>query len=297
MLINSQSLAALTQAVNAMFARGLERAKPNWNKVAMEIPSVTGENIYPYLKKLGNIRKWTGDRVVQNLAKGEFRIVNDDYEETHAIPRNAVQDDQYGLYGALFEQTGNNVATFADKSVYGLLAAAFTTTGPDGQYLIDNDHPVGKPGQEVSVSNHMGGAGSAWFIVDSSKVFKPIIFQPRKAFNLQQFFDEKDPRVFWNKEFVWGVDGRAGVGFSPFWQLIVGSKQTLDVTNVQAALQAMASFKDDDGEPLDLMGTTLVVGASQAEVARSLINRELINSGESNPLFRRLEVVVSGRLG
>lgn len=296
MLINADTLPVLTQAVNAMFLRGLARTKPNWNVLAMEVPSTTAENIYPYLRQLGSIRKWIGDRIKQNLAKGEFKIVNDDWEETHGIPRKAIEDDQYGLYSNLFEQTGYNVGVFPDKLVFDYLTQAFTTIGPDGQYIIDVDHPVGAPGQEASVSNFGGGSGTAWFLVDSSKPIKPLIYQPRKRFDLQSFFDPKDPNVFWQKEFVWGTDGRAGVGPSPYWQLIYGSKQTVDATNVKAAMTAMRSYKGDDGEPLDVMATHFVCGPSLEMAANALFNKATLATGETNDLNGRLQVVVSGRL-
>lgn len=296
MIVNQQNLAVLTQAVQTRFNAGLARAQPTWNVVAMEVPSATAENVYPYLRQLGGIRKWVGDRVIQNMAKGDFRIANDDYEETHAIPRNAIEDDQYGVYGNLYEQTGLNVARFADKSVYTLLKTGFTALGPDGQYFFDTDHPVGSPGREVSVANHMGGASEAWFVVDSSQIFKPLIFQPRKAFQLVSFFDPKDERVFWQKEFVWGVDGRSGSGFGPFWQLMFSNKNAIDATQVRATLTAMAAQKGDDGEPLDIVGTHIVVSPNLQEQANDLFNKANLASGESNTMNGRLKVVVSGRL-
>lgn len=296
MIINEQSLSMLTQAVNAMFLRGLGRSAPTYQSLAMTIPSVTAENIYPYLRDLGNIRKWVGDRVIQNLAKGEFRIVNEDYEETHGMPRKAVEDDQYGLYGMTYEQTGQNVADFPDKTVYNHLKTGFTALGPDGQYFFDTDHPVGKPGSEVSVSNFMGGSGEAWFLGDSTKIYKPIIWQPRKAFDLITFFDAKDPRVFWNKEFVWGVDGRSGVGFSPFWQLLFASKQPLDATNFKLTETAMMKQFNDAGEPIDIKPDTVYVSPNNRQAARDLFEKPYLANGETNVLNGSMKVVVSSRL-
>lgn len=296
MIINEQSLSLLTQSVQATFLRGLARATPTFQGMAMTIPSMTAENIYPYLRDLGSIRKWVGDRVIQNMAKGDFRIVNDDFEETHGIPRKAVEDDQYGLYSMLYEQTGQNVATFPDKTVYAFLKTGFTALGPDGQYFFDVDHPVGKPGSELPVSNFMGGSGEAWYIADTSKVYKPVIWQPRKAFELVSFFDLKDPRVFYNKEFVWGVDGRSGVGFSPFWQLMFANKNNLDATQVRATLIAMAKQFNDAGEPIDVQGDTIYVSPNLQELANDLFNKPTLATGETNTLNGRLKVVVSSRL-
>lgn len=293
MLINTATLTMLTQAVNAAFMVGIEKKTAPWDVIAMEVPSLTAENVYPYLRNIGRVRQWLGDRVVQNLAKGEFRVVNNDYEQTEAIPRNALADDQYGVYRPRFEQMGRNTANLPSQLVYGLLKNGFSTLGPDGQYFFDTDHPVGRPGAEVSVPNFMGGSGEAWYIVDASQAVKPLIYQPRSPMNLVTLFDPTDPKVFWNKEFVYGVDGRCAAAFGPFWQLAFASKNSLDATAVRAMLIAMASQKDDDGTPLGVMGTHFVCSPTLAETANDLFAKEYLASGETNTLRGRLQVVVS----
>lgn len=296
MIINEQSLSLLTQAVNASFLMGLARAQPTYQSLAMTVPSGTSENIYPYLRDLGSIREWVGDRVIQNLAKGDFRIVNKDFEETHGVPRKSIEDDQFGLYGKLYEQLGQNVSDFPDRTVYNHLKSGFTALGPDGQYFFDVDHPVGKPGAEVSVSNFMGGGGEGWFLADTSKVYKPIIWQPRRNFDLVTFFDPKDPRVFWQKEYIYGVDGRSGVGFSPFWQLCFASKQTLDATNFKLTETAMMKQFNDAGEPIDVRPDTIFVSPNNRQAARDLFEKATLANGETNVLNGTMKVVVSSRL-
>jgi phage major head subunit gpT-like protein len=291
MELNSSTLALLTQAVNAAFMQGLEHKTAPWELIAARIPSTTGENVYPYVKQLGNIRKWVGDRVIQNLAKGEFRLANEDFEETHGVSRNAVMDDQFGVYMPQFVQMGRNVRNFPSKYSYALLKAGFTTLGPDGQFFFDTDHPVGRPGQEASVSNHMGGAGAPWFVVDASQAVKPLIYQPRKDFDLVALFNPTDPNVFFNKQFIYGVDGRAAFGFGPFWQLAFASKQAIDETNMTALLDAMASQLDDNGEPLGVGGTHFIGTPVQCSLAKKVLMVEKLAGGADNPLYRRLEIV------
>lgn len=292
MILNASSLAILAQAVSMRFNQGMLRPITPWDFLAMTVPSTTGENIYPFLKDFGYIREWIGDREIQNIAKGDFKIANKTFEQTHGIPREAVADDTYGLYGPMFEQTGQNVASFPAEQVYSLLKAGFTTLGPDGQYFFDTDHPVAAG----VVSNHLGGAAEPWYIVDASKVFKPVIWQPRQSFDLTRLFDPTDANVFFKKQFIWGVDGRAGVGFSPFWQLAFASKQALDEANVKTVLTAMASQRGDTGKPLGVMGTHIVVGPALGEAARDLFARELLANGASNVLRNRLQVVVAPEL-
>lgn len=292
MILNASSLAILAQAVVMRFNMGLGRTITPWDFLAMTVPSTTGENVYPYLKEFGFIREWIGDREIQNISKGDFKIANKTFEQTHGIPREAVADDTYGLYGPMFEQTGQNVASFPAEQVFSLLKAGFTTLGPDGQYFFDTDHPVGTG----VVSNHLGGSAEPWYIVDASKVFKPIIWQPRQAFDLVRLFDPTDANVFFKKQFIWGVDGRAGVGFSPFWQLAIASKQTLDDAAVTAALTALSVQRGETGKPLGVMGTHFVCSPTIGESARRLFGNERLASGADNPLYKRLQVVVAAEL-
>lgn len=292
MILNASTLAAISQAVSMRFNMGLARPVTPWQALAMEVPSTTSENVYPYLKEFGTIREWIGDREIQNIAKGDFKIGNKTFEETHGIPREAVEDDSYGLYGPMFEQVGQNVASFQAEQVFGQLKAGFTTQGPDGQYFFDNDHPVGSG----VVSNHLGGSGEGWYIVDASKVFKPVIWQPRRAFDLVKLFNPTDQNVFFKKQYIWGVDGRAGCGFSPFWQLAFASKQTLDDTNVSAALTAMSVQRGETGKPLGITGTHFVCSPALGEAARRLFTNARLASGADNPLLNRLQVVVAPEL-
>jgi len=292
MILSPSTLAILSQAVVTRFTAGLGRAVTPWAAVAMEIPSTTGENIYPYLKDMSYIREWIGDRQIQNLAKGDYRLANKTYEMTQGISRESVEDDTYGVYGPLFEQAGQNVASFVPEKVYQTLKAGNSTLCGDGQFFFDTDHPVG-----AGVgSNDMAGSGEAWYVIDSSKVFKPVIYQPRRSFDLQRFFNPDDPQVFWRKEYIWGVDGRAGFGFAPFWQLAMRSAQTLDEANLKAALVAMSKQTGDNGKPLNVQGTHLVVGPNLAETARDLLTRPFLAGGASNTMLNRLQLIAAPEL-
>lgn len=292
MILNAVTLAILSQSVQARFSAGLERTSTPTDFLSMVIPSTTGANIYPFLKDLGAIREWVGDRVIQNLDQGNFTITNKDYEFTRGLPRNAIDDDSYGIYGPDFEQAGSNVKAFPADKQYELLKAGHTTLCPDGQYFFDTDHPVGSG----VVSNSLSGAGAAWYVVDASKVYKPIIWQPRKSFDLVKLFNPDDPNVFFQKQLIWGVDGRAGVGFSPFWQLAFRSQATLDAAGLDAVVTAMSSQKNDAGKPLKIMGTHLVVPPSLRSAGQALVEAKTLASGADNTNYGLLKLVVAPEL-
>lgn len=291
-VINGQSLSAMATSVKGNFMQGLAVKDVSHELITMTIPSTGSKNIYPSFVDFGDIRPWIGDRVINNLGKMEFEIANGDFEQTIGVERNDIADDNVGFYSLRFQRMGQNVSRFPSKTSWRYFKNGFTTLGPDGQYFFDVDHPVGRPGSEVSVSNFMGGSGAPWYLVDNSQIFKPVIYQPRQEFNLVTRFNPEDPEVFDHKRFLFGVDGRSGIGFSPFWQTAFASRQTLDATNLDAATAAMNSQFDNNGEPLEVRATHLVVPPSLEQAAINLVGKAFLAGGESNVRLGKLQVAV-----
>jgi phage major head subunit gpT-like protein len=56
---------------------------------------------------------------------------------------------------------------------------------------------------------------NSWFLLDTSKPFKPIImFMRKKADRLIRLDREEDTNVFMNKEFIYGTDGRCEAAYA-----------------------------------------------------------------------------------
>jgi phage major head subunit gpT-like protein len=162
--------------------------------------------------------------------------------------------------------------------VFDLLKLGFSTPCYDGQYFFDTDHPViGVNGEATSVSNFGGGSGTPWFLVDATKVLKPIIFQKRRDYQFVSMDSPNDEAVFSRKEFRYGVDARVNVGFG-LWQLAYASKQALDVTTFGAAYAALMSIKGDNDKPLGIMPSLLVVPPTLRDAALTVVKAELINN-------------------
>lgn len=293
MIINSQNLADLNRGFKATFQGAFEKAKPLYPEFATEVPSSTSEEKFAWLGQFPRLREWIGARHIKALAAHDYTIKNKDFESTVSVPRNAIDDDQYGVYTPLFAEMGYAAATHPDELVFELMAALFATPCYDGQFFIDTDHPVGVAGQTevTSVSNHGGGGGTPWLLLDLSRPIKPILFQKRKAYQFVPLNKPDDANVFHNKEFIYGVDGRGNVGVS-FWQMAFGSKQTLNAANFVAHRAAMRAFRSDEGRPLNILPTHLVVGPSLEAAADALINVRTLPEGGDNPNFNKVKVSV-----
>jgi len=283
-IINSGNLKTLGTSFSALYQGGLGIAPTDHQMVAMTVPSTTGQNEYGWLGKFPSAREWLGDRVVQNLKTHDYTIKNKDYELTIGVDRNDIEDDNIGIYSPMFEEMGASTGSKACELVYALLNAGFDTLCYDGQNFFDTDHPVIlEDGTAGTVSNSGGGAGTAWFLADLSpqRRLKPLILQMRKDWEFVARDNPQDPNVFDRKEFKYGSDARMNVGFG-FWQMIYGSKATLNEANFKAAYAALEGMKGDHGRPLGLKPTHLIVPPSLRATATELLTNERLASGATN---------------
>lgn len=292
MQINKQNLLAMSAGFTALYTNAIAAAKPNWNKVAMEVPSTGAEQKYGWLGSTTRFREWLGERVLQNLTQHDFSIKNINFENTISVDRNNIEDDQLGIYKPMFEQLGYDSAMHPDDLVFQLIKDGFSKLCYDGQNFFDTDHPVlDANGVAQSVSNSGGGASAAWFLLDTSKPVRPFIFQKRRGYEFIAKDDPKDDNVFSRREYVYGIDARVNAGYG-LWQLAYGSKQTLDETNYGGARAAMQGFKGDNGRPLNVTPNLLVVGPSNETAARKLLTAESGANGATNIYRNTAELLV-----
>ena len=295
MIINKGNLTALFVAFKAAFAAGLGQAPTQYASISTNVPSSTSAEEYGWLGSFPNMREWLGDRVVNGMATHGYTIRNRSFEMTVGVPRPAIEDDQYGIYSPMMSEMGRAAAAHPDQLVFGLLKNGPSTLCYDGQYFFDTDHPViaadGSTGTQANWDNN-GGSGTAWYLLDTSRALKPVIFQNRKAPNFVSKTGETDDNVFDRNEYVYGVDSRCNVGFG-FWQLAYGSRKALDEANLTAAYVAMTERLGDHGRPLGIKPTKLVVPPTLEFAARKLVNATTLANGADNVLKGLVEVEVS----
>lgn len=295
-VINAAILQALRSAYRDDFQKALEGTPHDWDKVAMRVPSINKSNTYGWLGQFPQFREWVGARVIADIKEHGYQILNKTWESTVGVIRDDIEDDNFGVYSPLFAEMGRGAASHPDELVFALLAAGNTSLCYDGQFFFDTDHPVypnaDGTGAAATVSNDLGGLGTAWYLLDTSRAVKPIIYQERRAPELVARVNLNDESVFTDNEFQFGASIRSNVGFG-LWQLAVRSGQALDATNYAAARQAMREFKADGGRPLGIRPTTLVVPPSLEKAAFEVLKAERDAAGATNVYAGTAELVVS----
>jgi phage major head subunit gpT-like protein len=292
MIVNSANLASLRVGYSTIFAGALAAASSQYTRIATVVNSTQKSQKYGWLGKMPNVREWIGPRAVQNLSEHDYEIMEKAWEMTIAVDRDDIETDNLGTYAPMFTEMGASAGAKWDMLSFGLLKSGFSTECYDKQNYFDTDHPVlDEDGQMTTVANTDGGSGTPWFLIDASRALKPIILQKRKDFQFVAKDKETDSNVFDNKEFVYGTDARANVGFG-FWQFSWGSKQTLNAANYATARAALTGMKGDYGRPLGLMPNLLVVPPSLESAGRKLLNSEYGTGGETNEWKGTAELLV-----
>lgn len=296
MIVSNATLEALRVGFKTEFQTGFGMAPNDMARVAKTVMSTTASNTYGWMKDISGLREWIGPRVVDAMSEASYTIANRDFEKTVGVDRKHIEDDNLGTYPEKFQFLGYGAAALPQQMVFDQLKAGFNTNCWDGQYFFDTDHPILlADGTTGTYANTDGGSGTPWFLVCSKMPMKPIIFQSRKAPEFVAKDRLDDDNVFFNRQYIYGVDMRCAVGFG-LPQLAWGSKQTLNAANYAAARAAIMGFKGEGGKPLGLVPDLLVVPPSLESAGRKLLNSELGTGGETNEWKGTAELLVTAWL-
>lgn len=141
MLITPSTVSMLFQTFEGMYKDAYEKT-PRWfEKVATKVQSNTSENVYAWLAMPKGFREWIGERNYNNLRVHGYVLRNKDWEDSVEIPRNAIMDDQYGVYSNAIQMLGVQSAKLYDYMIADALAAGTTEIGFDGQAFFSDSHP------------------------------------------------------------------------------------------------------------------------------------------------------------
>ncbi len=282
--INPGNINALNTRINVAFNKRLEVVQPTWSRFSMEIPSSAGANFYPRLADLPALREWKGSRVVHRLSVADRMVItNRKFEGTLSITKEDLEDDQFAFLMPQVDELGQQGGELPDKLVYEKLAEGRTATGigMDGQMFFDTDHPgYDNTGKLVSWSNLLTiKAGETaqpwWYVFDTSRSLKPMVYQPRRPFAIVAKTRLTDDNVFWDDEFVWGTDGRCAAGFG--WHMYaVCTNRPPTAAAFQDIISALASQCRRDGQPYGVKPTLVVCPKSLEGAIRMLLKSTLV---------------------
>lgn len=309
MLVKSDIANLLDAGMKEEFMNQYEQAETKYENVATTINSGKSQETYPWLGNVSGMKEWKDERVPEGLYEHDFSITNRDWEDTIAVDRNAIEDEQYGQIKTRVRQLADEASRFWDEMVFTLLGQANSTSGSgifdgvditayDGKAFLASDHEEGESGTQSNYSssnslntsnlqsaitsmrsfkddqgnparidpdtlvvppeleftareilnstyypeegsttakvskNVLQGAlnlvvspyistSDAWFVLDTSRVVKPIILQLRKEPEFSSLTEGTESE-FLRKKLYFGVDWRGEAAFGD-WRTVYGS--------------------------------------------------------------------------
>lgn len=293
MLIESQTLDLVFKGFKTVYTDAYLTAPVHKDKIAMTVPSSGSEETYGWMGQFPQLREWLGQRHVHSLKAHSFTIKNRKFESTVAVKRDDISDDKPGVFKPAFSEMGHLSRNHPEELVFGLLASGFAETCYDGQLFFDTDHPqLDTDGSEIAISNMQDGSDTPWYLLDTSRAVKPLVWKERETYDFQSVTAPNDPYVFMNDEYLFGVRARVNTGFG-LWQLAYGSKAPLTAANYALARAAMMNFRAENGRILGINPTTLVVPPALESAALSVVNTEVNDGGGSNPWKGTADLIVT----
>ena len=153
MIINQSSLAGLHISYSTAYNKSFEGVQTNYERIATTVPSTTAETNYAWLGQMPQMREWIGEREIQNLSAYNYSIRNRKFEMTVAVPRDVIEDDQYGVYAPSFANMGFAAAQHPDQLCFEALKDGFKKMCYDGKPFFAENHPSGEAGKKRTASN------------------------------------------------------------------------------------------------------------------------------------------------
>ena len=141
MEITQSALALFFRQADLRFGQALTATKPWWSEVADLMPSGTRENVYGWLAKIPQMRKWVGPRVVNALATHAVTVRNEPWEDTIKVMEEDLRHDQYGIFNGALKFLAAATAKWPDVMLRDLIYNN-TTAGYDNKYQFATDHPT-----------------------------------------------------------------------------------------------------------------------------------------------------------
>lgn len=293
MQITPRSLELVFDGFKTVYTDAFMNADLNWDKISMRVSSSGSSETYGWMGQFPQLREWIGQRHIHRLTDQGFKIQNLDFESTVSVPANDIMDDKLGIFRPAISEMGQLAAQHPEEVIFSLLKDGFTTECFDGQNFFDADHPLkDKDGINGTVSNFQDGSQTPWYLLDTSRALRPIVWQERQDYSFTYLNRPEDPHVFMNNEYIYGIHARVNAGFG-IWQLAYASKADLTPENYRQARAAMMDFRSDGGRVLGIKPTMLVVPPSLEQKALEILNSEFQANGASNPWSDTAEMIVS----
>jgi phage major head subunit gpT-like protein len=316
--LNRENLDTIFRGLNKTFVGAYKHGEDaSSDAIATTLSSSTASERFDWLGDDPEMREWIGPRRMHQFKSFRYEVFPRDWEITCRVQANDIADDRIGIYDLQAARGGEATRLLKPREICNALLNGTSQLCYDGQFFFDSDHPVGEDGDITTFTNMHGNsvggttadnasADHPWYLIDPSRVVKPIIVVERQKPVFQAFADYSNLHTFFHKEFLFGAHARLGTGYG-LWQTCVRSTATLNITNLRLVRDLMATYtsdrKNEDGKRknLGIRPTMLVVDDANYDAAVACVNSPTIasltdpfavaNSNTANPVYKAFTIV------
>lgn len=279
----------LNTTVSAAFAKGVGTPlTEDYKRISQEVPSSGPANIYPFSNHIRGYKEWLGPRQFQRISGQTFVVPNREWTNGYEVPQTAIEDDQLGQFLPEATALGQLGIEQREELMFGFLTHGHTTDCFDGTPFFGT-HTYEGTGK--TYSNDMGGTGPVWFLADTTRVIKPLVFQNRLDPKITPKTSATDDNVFEDGVARWGARCRnAGTFGLPV--LVVKSRQPFNETNLLAAKARLRGFRSEEDRNYGLRPNIVIAGLESEDTVLKLLTQQTLAGGETNYLrFSGLETL------
>lgn len=119
--ILSTALDAITTEFDALFNDIYTDTPVQYTKYAMTVKSNGSVMVHAYMEQTPGVREWTGARHIHDVSAVGYAITNKTWENTVAMKKADIEDDQVGVYAPMIRMLGYNAKTHPDVLVTDLM--------------------------------------------------------------------------------------------------------------------------------------------------------------------------------
>lgn len=176
-----------------------------------------------------------------------------------------------------------------DKNIKALEASKYTIVNDDFEATVEvdrndiEDDNLGIYGPQAQMAGESAKQLPDEIVMDLANNAMTAV-----CYDGQYFIDADHP--------VRGANGQIGAVSNKGTKALSCASQALALASFGVARTAMRKFKDDEGRPLNITPTILLVPPALGDTARALMTSDRLDDGKANPYKGTAEVIEDARL-
>lgn len=303
-VIKPERIKQLETDIKMNFQLGQEHKKvdKSHERFTMTVPSNSASNTYEWLGEMPGVNEWVGPRKLGNVQMFAYEVHNKAWEASVQVTEMELMNNQLAGKYLNAQALGQRIESHPAALSFLALASGHLNTCYDGQNFFDKEHPVfannDGTGAVTKVSNNDVGEDPdalAWFLLDTSDIIQPIVFQPRTSVRFMTNGRTDESEAFFMEKIIkFGADYYGNVGYG-LWCKAYRSTQPLTAENIEKAYVEMTNWKANGGENLGVAPDLLVIPSLMKFDAAKILKSKFID-GSDNTLYDLLEVLESPKL-